>query len=330
MPQPNMKELLVSGPLANVSIAYKNKSYVSDQLFHIIDDVDPKAQIAKYAKGAWFRDEAQQRGPGAEAQRGGYPTGWVSFLTKEYAFAKEVTDEDRKFALSRMAPPLKPDQDALEFVADKLDLSRERRVAAAIKAASWIDGNGAGGEDAEGGWAVKTAGNNTFLEDINKGRKVIHASTGIKPNCLLIDFGTYNLMKEAADILDKIKYTQRGVLTKDILASLADLDEIIIGEAIVNTAKETKAGTDWTASYVWEVNAAKGMGFLFYKPPAPGLKVPAPGYIPRISQGNGMARRTTTWREAAKHQDVYEVAEELDIVICGLDLGYMFKDTAAT
>jgi len=329
MPQPNVKELLVTGPLQNVSVAFKNKAYIGDRVFPILDGVDPKAKIAVYQKGAWFRDEAGIRGPGARAPRGGYPMDWLTIATKEYAFAKEVTDEDRKFAKSKMAPPLKPDQDAIEFCADKIDLSKERRISSLITAGTWVDANGAGGEDAEGLWSP--AGNtNTFLSDIVKGRKAIQNATGVTPNSLILDFATYEALKQCDAIIDKIKYTQRGVVTSEILAAVCDLEEILVGEAIYSTAKETKAGTDFTARYVWEVNAGKGMGFLFYRPASPGLKVPSAGYQARTAYEDGSPRRTTTWREAAEHQDVYEVAEETDIIQVSAACGYMWKDTYAT
>ncbi len=328
MPQPNVKELMVTGPLQNVSVAYKNKSYIGDRVFPILDGVDPKAKIAVYQKGAWFRDEAGIRGPGARAKRGGFPIGWATIATKEYAFAKEVTDEDRRFVNSPFAPPLKPEQDAIEFCADKIDLSKERRIASLITAGTWADGN-VGGEDAEGLWSPAGA-TNTFLGDIATGRKTIQKNCGVTPNCLILDFATYEALKQCDAILDKIKYTQRGVLTAELLAAVCDLDEVLIGEAIYSSAKETKAGTDFTAVYIWEVNAGKGMGFLFYRPPSPGLKVVTAGYQCRTAYEGGSPRRTTTWREAAEHQDVYEVAEETDIIQVSAACGYLFKDTYAT
>ena len=325
---PNVKELMVTGPLQNVSVAYKNKSYIGDKVFRILDGVDPKAKIAIYSKGAWFRNDAGIRGPGARAKRTGFPIDWANIVTKEYAIASEVTDEDRRFSKSKLAPPLQPDQDALEFCADKIDLSKEARIAAMITGGTWGDGN-VGGEDAAGLWAPPGA-TNTFITDIANGTKTIQAASGVKPNCLVIDFATYWALKQCAEVLDKIKYTQRGVLTSELLASLLELDEVLVGGAIVNTAKENKAGTSFTNKYIWEVNAGKGMGFLFYRPEKPGRKVPAPGYQARTAYEDGAARRATTWREAAEHQDVYEVAEETDIVLVDAALGYLWNDTFAT
>lgn len=328
MPEPNVRDLVVSGPLQNVSLAYRNKDFIGDKIFPILDGVDPRAKITKYLKGAWFRNDAAIRGPGGEAPRGGFKTTEVSLSTSEWAWAAGVTDEDRRFAKSSMAPPLKPDQDALEFCADKIDLSKEVRIATEIKAQTWADGN-ATGEDAEGLWAPAGA-TNTFLTDIAVGVKAVQSTTGFTPNVLLIDFATYTALKQCAEILDKIKYTQRGVLTAELLAAVCDLDEVLVGKAIVNTAKETKAGTEFTASYIWEVTAGKGMGFLFYRPPSVGLKIAAAGFQARVAYENGAARRQTTWREASRHQDVYEVAEETDIVSTGLDLGYKWRDTFLT
>lgn len=322
---PDMKELQISGPLANVSIAYRNRSYIADKMFNIIDRVAPKAKIARYLKGAWFRDEAGIRGPGSRANRGGYPVDYLDIATDEYAFAKEVTDEDRRNALVQGAPPLKPEQDALEYCADKIDLKKERRVASLVLNGTW---SGVAGEDAAGLWAAGAG--NTFLTDVRGRVETIRANTGIKPNVLEIDFGTYNSLKEESTVLDKIKYTERGVLTKELIAAILELEEVIVGEAIYSTAKEKKDGTDFTAQNIWEKNAGKGSAFLFYRPPAPGLKVPAAGYQARIAYENGQPRRSQMWRESAEHQDVYEVAEETDILITGADLGFLWVDTLVT
>jgi len=327
MPQPNIKEEIVAGPLAGISVAYRNMEYIADRVFPILDGADPKAKITRYRKGAWFRDEAGIRAAGTRARRGGYPLTSVSIATEEYAFAKEVTDEDRRFVKSQGAPVLNPDQDAIEFATDKVDLKKEIRTAALITAGTWADGN-AGGVDAEGLWSP-AGDTNTFLTDITTGKKKIK-ECGVIANCLLIDFATYLALKECAAILEKIKYTQRGVFGTDLLAALLELDEVLVGKAIKSSAEETAAGDDFTAANIWEVTASKGMGFLFYRPKKLGLKVPTAGLQVRIAYENGQPRRTSTWREKAEHQDVYEVAEETEILQVSEDCGYLWNDTYAT
>ncbi len=325
MAQP-LSKTAVPPILQNVSVQYRNPIYVADRVFPMIDNCPPEAKIAKYLKGAWFRDEAQMRGPGSEAARGGYPISFIDVVPKEYAFAKEVTDEDREVAGAQGGPPLQPDQDAIAFATDKILMKREILVAALIKATVWSS-IAASGEDAEGLWAAGAG--NTFLIDVKARKGTIQGNTGLMPNCLLMDVGTYMSLTEESTVLDKIKYTQKGVLTADLLAAILDLEEVIVAPAVYSSAKETKAGTDFTAVKIWENTATKGMAFLFYRPGAPGLKVPSAGYIARSGLFPGGVR-VQTWREDSKHQDVYEAAEKIDVVASGLDLGFMWKDTLVT
>jgi len=326
MPQPNIKEQITAGPLAGVSVAYRNLDYIADRVFPILDGSDPKAKITTYLKGAWFRDEAGIRAPGTRAKRGGYPLSSVSIATDEYAFAKEVTDEDRRFAKSTGAPVVQPDQDAIEFATDKVDLKKERRVASLITSGTWLDGN-SGGVDAEGLWAASSG--NTFLADIATGKRALRG-VGLKANGLLIDYDTFLALKDIDDLLQKIKYTQRAVFGADLLASLLELDEVLVGSAIYSDSEETAAGDDFNAVDIWAINDGKGMGFLYHKPKKVGLKVVTPGLQVRIAYEQGGPRRTSKWREAPEHQDVYEVAEETHIVQVCADGGYLWNDTYAT
>ena len=328
----DVREQLVIGPLADISIKYQNGAFIGDRIFPIIDTSDPKMNIFKYLKADWFRDEAQIRGRGGRAVRSTFKMTSIPYNTEEYAFASEVADEDRKFAASRMAPPLQPDTDAIEFCADKIDLSKERRIAALVKATNW-SAAGVGGEDADGHWA-EVGATNTFMTKVEARKETIRANTGFRPNVLMIDAGTFAKIKMVEEVLDRIKYgggeADPAKVTTRMIAALFELEEVVIGEAIYNSAKETKAGTEMTSVNIWENTATKGMAFLYYRPVSLGLKTPMPGVQVRLRYEDGQIRRTTTWREAAEHQDVYEVAEETDIVATGTDLGFMWKDTLLT
>jgi len=309
--------------LQNVSVSYRNPVYVADRIFPLIDNCPPEAKIARYLKGAWFRDEAQARGPGGEAVRGGYPIDYLDVIPKEYAFAKEVPDEDREVAGAMGGPPLQPDIDAIAYATDKILMKREILCAALVKATAW-GGLGAGGEDANGLWAPPGA-TNTFLTDVLARKGTLQGLTGLMPNCLMMDVGTYMALTQCAEVIERIKYTQKVVFTSDLLGSLLDLD-VIVAPAVYSSAKELKTGLDFTAVRIWENTATKGMGFLFFRAPSPGLKAPSAGYIARSGLFPGGVR-VTTWREDGRHQDVYEAAEKIHIVATGLDCGFMWKDT---
>src|SRR6185503_11521150 len=107
------------------------------------------------------------------------------------------------------------------------------------------------------------------LADIRTGKSKIRSLTGLVPNVLAIDFDTFESLREETTLLDKIKYTQMGVVSEELVARALGLEEVILLQAITSTAKEKKDGTDFTAKNIWEINAGKGMGFLFYRPRAP-------------------------------------------------------------
>ncbi len=324
MPQPDIRALVVAGPLAGVSIAYRNKSYIGDRVFRIIENVSVEAKIALYLKGAWFRDEAGMRGPGSRAPRGGYPVDYIDVALKEWSFAKEVTDEDRDYVQQAGGPPLQPDQDAIEFATDKIDLKKERLVAYLVLNSTW---SGVSGEDAEGGWAAGAG--NTFINDVETRIETIRKNTGFRPNVLMLSANNLPELKQESSVIDKIKYTERGIVTAPLLAAMFELEECLIGDAIYSSAEETAAGDDFTGVNVWEKTADKGSAFLFYRPPKPGLKTPSPGYQAR-GKIKGQTRRSKMWREEAEHQDVYECAEKTHIVQTGSDLGFLWYDTIAT
>lgn len=328
MPQPG-QEVIIAGPLYDVAIQYTNRLYIADRVFPLLDRVPPEVKILEFLRGAWFRDEATMMGPSSEAGRGGYPIKWLDVILKQYGFAKEVTDFDREANIAMGGNLLDPDTKAIQFAQDKVLLKREVRLATLIKAAQW-SGVAAGGTDAAGLWAAGAG--NTFLPNIKTQAAAMQSATGFLPNRLLIDNGTYMSLTEESTILDKIKYTQRGVLTRDLLAAILDLEEVIVAGAGTSTAKEFKTGLDFAFAKLWEVNATKGMGFLFYAPSAPSREVPSAGYMCRGGVGDGFQNgiRITTWREGSKHQDVYEAAEKLDILVTGSYLGYMWKDTLFT
>jgi hypothetical protein len=327
MPQPDVRAQIVAGPLANVSLQYRNQEYVADRVFPLIDGLSPKAKITKYNKGDYFRDEAGVRAPGTRANRSGFKLSSVSLNTVQYAHAGVVTREDLRNQDVEGAPTIDLKTDAMELAADKIDLKKERIVSSYVRAQTWADGN-SGGEDAAGGWAASSG--NTFFADMRLGIKTIQKNSGRTPNKLLVDFQTYQGLLDSADVLDRLKITDNKLVTPQLVASLFDLDEVIIGKSIYSTANEKADGTDFTSQYIWETTSGKGMGFLFFAPSSPRLRMPSAGYQYRIKQDNGLARLTREWYEEAEDQWVFEVREETDIEVCGSDCGYLWIDTYAT
>jgi len=328
----NPSAMVITGILQATSIMYKNQEFVADKLFPIINGLAPNTKVPKYHKGPWYTDEAEVRGPGAAAVLGEFSVTTSDLSTINYAIGTKVTDEEMRDANLPGSFPMNPKLDAMEWMANKLDLKREVRASAVLHATNW-NAIGVGGEDTEGGWGHATAASDTFLADMKKARDLIRKNAGVMANTLFLDYVAFSALQSAPALMAMLYPTAVSssgpLISKQALAQLAMVNEVIVGTAIKSSDEETVAGTEFTAVDVWGASG-KGIGFLYYKPARAGLKIPAPGYQYRINQDNGQFRKSTTWRDDAIHSDRYDSQEECDIAAVGLDLGYMFKDTAAT
>lgn len=333
MPQPTAKDVHIDAPLSNFAMQYKNLEFIALQVLSTLPVGKKSGKFFKYLKGAWFRDEAAIRAPGARSRGGGFPITTGTYYCDEWAWHDDVPDEVRDNADA----PLKPDQDSTEFCVNKILLRLERLIAALVMtAANWASGHT---EDAEGGWV--SGDNSTFIADIEAGINTVLSNTGHRPNALVIDYTTYTKIRQDNLVLDRIKHTQKGVVTKDMIASLFDLDRVLVGTAVYSSAEETAAGDDFTAVKIWETNAGKGSGVLLYAPRIVGPKQPTAGVIFRWVRETIAALMTQVpsdampvgvrkWRDEDIHSDRIEAFMDVDAALTGSDMGFLFYDTHTT
>jgi hypothetical protein len=336
---PAMTSILVRGALQNVSILYRNASYIADSIFPLINGLNYQTKITKYDKHPWFAlGEDLYRAENTTAKRIDMTVQTQNLDPREIAAAGVVSDE-LFFASNQPGNlPVQPISDTILMISDKIDRFREKLVAETIYGASdkygaitWADG-ASGGTAPSGGtgkWAAADT-TNTIIFDIETAKAAILSKTGILPNVLMLDYTTFQKIKANAvalgGVFDRIKYTQTGIMTEQLLASLLGLDEVIIGKAVYTADKETKGNTVTTMKYIWDPNAS-GHAFLYYRPAAAGLKQVSPGYQYRVAYDGQTWRRMMTYREEWLHHSVYEVAEWVDIAPVSTDVGYLWKQT---
>ena len=70
MPDPTPRDLHVDQLLTQISIAFKNPSYIADQMFPMVPVRKQSDKIPKYDQSFWFRDQAVIRAPGTKSTGG--------------------------------------------------------------------------------------------------------------------------------------------------------------------------------------------------------------------------------------------------------------------
>lgn len=268
---PNRSDIHIDKALTNMSVKYlqDTANFIADKVFPVVPVAKQSDRYFMYKKEDWFRDDARLRAMGTESAGGDYDIdNTPTYFCNKYAFHKDVFEEDRVNADS----PLTPDQDAMEFVVDKILLNRENNWAKTyFKAGVWA-------QDLQG---VANGGSGiTFWDDYDHSDPISDIAnmstamaevTGKRPNTLTLGRRVYDALRQHPDILDRIKFTQKGVVTTELLASLFDVDRILVANSIQNVAKKGQAAN---MEFTMGNNA-----LLTYAPPAAGLKKASAGYI---------------------------------------------------
>lgn len=284
MPQPTRGMVHIDRALTNISVAYiqQAENFVAHQVFPPVPVQKQSDRYFVYLKEDWFRDEAIERAPATESAGGMYEIdNTPNYFCRKYGFHKNITEEDRANA----DEPLRPDIDATQFVTQKLLLRKEivwantyftPGGALGARTSPW----GAAGIAGTMSGMVAGPGANQFLawnqigsfpiQDVTDAKLAITSQTGYRPNILVLGPRVYEALRNHDDILGRIVFTQRGLVTPDILAQLMDVERVVVAWAVRNTAPK---GAAETTNFIIGDHA-----LLVYAAPSPGIYQPSAGY----------------------------------------------------
>jgi hypothetical protein len=308
--QPTASDVHVSRPLTNISVAYvqEEAKYIAAKVFPMVPVPKQADQYFTYTRADWLRDEAKVRAPATESAGGGFNLGTDTYYCRKWAWHKDVDDDTR----ANSDPGINPDADATRFVTQMLLTRREASWAATYFVTGVWGSEGTPGTL----WDVGTS---TPIEDVAAQSDAMESGTGYRPNVLVVAPAVHTALKNHPDIIDRIKYTQRGVVTADLLAQLFEVDEYLVARAVVNSAIE---GATESTDYIVGKNA-----LLCYRQPNPGLMVPSAGYTfgwTGLLGAGAFANRIKRFRMEHLGADRVEGEMAWDQKLVASDLGYLF------
>jgi len=268
MSNPDSKDVYVDEFLSNILIAYMQdqNNFGADKLFPTVDVQRETGIYIQYDQGDFLRSEAKKRGPAAESAGTGFDIDKTGkYNCEQYSIHEDI---DPRVTANQM-DPVDVESAASRLIAQKLLIRRERDfVNSYFKTGVW-DSNLQGGVSS--GFATQwNDGNSTPVDDITNEAEAMVGRTGFRPNKAACDALTYNALRNHPDVLERIKYTERGIVTPELLASLLDLDEFIVMRAVENTA--VKGAAD-SVGYI-----APNSLLLVYTTDTPSIMVPSAGY----------------------------------------------------
>lgn len=315
MPQPTLSDVHVDRALTDLSVRFSQSAdmFIADKVFPQVRVSNRSDKYFTYDRSYWFRSDAQLRGPATESAGTGYGVGTDSFSCDVYAVHKDLDDQTRANADS----PITLDRDATEFVTQHMLQRREQ---------AWVNTY-----FTTSVWGTDVAGATDFtrwddyassdpIRDFRNGVIAMAKETAYKPNTLVMGAEVWDKLQDHPDFLDRIKYTQKGVVGPDLLAGLIGVDKVHIAWSVKNTAAEGV-----TAAY--DFNFGKN-ALLMYVADSPGLNKPTAGYTFTWSGliGSG-SRGIRIKRFRMEHiaSDRIEAEEALDQKVVAPELGYFYS-----
>tara|TARA_R110000764_G_scaffold36736_1_gene81960 strand:+ start:26296 stop:27285 length:990 start_codon:yes stop_codon:yes gene_type:complete len=325
--QPSRSDVHINAPLSSVSLAFIQSAdaFVADRAFPRIAVSKQSDSYFTYDRGYFNRAEMQKRAPGAESAGANYALSSATYAADVWALHRDVADQVRANADS----PISLDREATELLTLQGLLRKEKEWASAHFITGVWTTERAGVAAAPTGtqflrWDVAAS---TPIEDVRAGVRTVQESTGFRPNRMVLGREVYDALLDHPDIvgrLDRGQTSGTAMVMRDTLAALFEMQEILVMDAIENTANE---GATNVHAFIGGKNA-----LLLYAPAAPGLMVPSAGYTftwNGLLGGGALATRISRMRMDHLKSDRIEIEMAFDQKLVSADLGAMFLDAVS-
>jgi hypothetical protein len=298
---PTHRDVHQDAILSNVSTQYQNGSAIADFVFPRVKVAKESDKYYKYTRN--FRIPNTYRAMSSESKKIDWNVTTDTYFCEEYALHDDIHDRLRR----NVDNPLDLDIDTTENLTNALMLDREKRVAdIAFSTGSVTNNSALTGSDRWDDYAGSDP-----LGDLEDIMLSVKAASGVRPNAIVMGEQVMSKMRNHPDLLERIKYTQKGVVTEDLLSSLLPgSPRVLVGDLMVDSSQE---GDTESLGYIWGKKV-----LVAYVAPSPGLRSISLGFQ-FYSQDRGVKK----WREDRIDSDRIQVAEVGDEKLVSADCGYL-------
>lgn len=332
MPNPTQSDLHVNVPLTNVSVAWipNVKDYVCTQVFPKVSVQKQSDLYWKWSKSDWRRTDVVKRAPGTESAGVGWNYTTDSYFAHVYAVHRDIDDQVRANADSNFSL----DSDSTKFITNQLLLKREldwnntyfktgvweteyTGVASGVGAGEFLQWNDASSDP---------------IKDVQDWIIRFRLLTGEAPNVMVMGADVMKELKNHPDLIDRIKYTQRGVVTEDLIASLFGIPKVVVSYASKTDSPRINDAAAQDAAATYDFIGDTKSAMLAYTPASPSLLTPAAGYTfvwSGYHGGNSEGIRIKQFRMEHIAADRIEGEMTYDMKVVSPDMGIFLNTVVA-
>jgi len=156
--------------------------------------------------------------------------------------------------------------------------------------------------------------------------------TGFAPNIAVLGPHVMNALKQHPDIIDRIKYTQRGIVSEDLIATLFDVDELYVSYASISSGPQINDAVTQDAAATYAFIGDPTAVLFAYAPSSPSLMTPSAGYMfmwKGYLGGNAKGVRVKRFRMEHIASDRIEAEQTYDMHVVAADMGLFLGGAVA-
>lgn len=268
--------------LTQISQDYKNaaETFLAEKIFPILN-VDKKT-------GVYFEyGKESLRKPVSTLRTGHAKTPIFEYSTIKRSYGP-LSEHDLKIGITRdeyqmYDDPLSPETDAVNNLNQAMMIEKEINLSAVLSNTSVITQNVNLGPVPTSQW--NDYSNSNPFNDIQTGITQMVTNGLTAPNSIFMGYQVWAQLVNHPDLLDRVKWSAKGVMTTDLLASLfstAGIKNVWVGQAVYNSSAEGLAATN---GFAWGKNF-----WLAYVTDTPGLRTLNGGYTLTVANGKYVDR----------------------------------------
>ena len=258
-----LADLHVDAQLSNVSVRYKNDSYIGLELMPEVKVSKESDKFVLYGKGN-IKNPETIRANKAESNRAEYVIlGTKTYSGDEHALHDFVTDRDRALADN----PLNPEMDVVNELTDLIQLDHEIAVATQVTTAANYDTGHSTTLSGTTQWS--DFANSDPIGDVRTALTKVLNVTGKMPNVLWMGHQVWDQLQDHPDILKRSIAIGKDI-DRSRVATIFGVEKVVIGRAIKDVAPVNVIGSP---AFVWGKDAG-----VLYVTPSPGVRQVSYGY----------------------------------------------------
>ncbi len=319
MPNPTPSAVYVDELLTDVSVAFIQSStnYVASRFAPVVGVNIQSGIFPQYSRADFLRSEMQKRAPGSRYARVGYRTdNTLTYNCEEFGAERPVDDQER----ANQSGGYDADSDTTIFLTQQALIKMEKEWAGTFFSTGVWTGTSDAGDLVSGtdftAWSNAAS---TPIEDIHDARFRIQRGTGFQANKLTVGLQTWYDLKNHPDIVDRYKHTSAESITTDMVARLIEVDEVLVAQAVENTAGE---GAAHSGAHIVTADRA----VLSYTPATPSRLQPSAAYTIAwdglVGSNSGVV--IERYREDQSNSDIIRARGAWDHKVVSSVLGAMF------